>query len=218
MAHPPTAGRPGTACPVCGQAPEPANPRPCANRWCASAQRSFSVVFSVGAHRGALRGAITRYKYRGERRLGRTFAAMACSFVEDHPTWFEEFDLLTSVPSFTGAGARRSWDPVGTIVEEMAARLGAAWTVDASVLVKTAETPCMTRLSWSERQAVARGPLRRSLAVTDPARIAGAQILLFDDVMTDGSTLREAAGHLRRAGASDVAALVLARRQWEQPG
>jgi predicted amidophosphoribosyltransferase len=172
------------------------------------------VAFSVGVYAGGLGRAIRRYKYRGERGLAPVFADLVASYLLRQPQWFEEFGVLTAVPAFLGAGARRRWDPVGAILSELPARLGRGWAVEPGLVVKTAETPGMAGLGWAERQAVAAGPLRRSLRGAGSGSVEGAQVLLFDDVMTEGSTLREVARVLRRAGASDVAALVLARPQW----
>jgi predicted amidophosphoribosyltransferase len=216
-------------CPVCGQSltdTEPAQGTAgpggsCPNRWCRRPGRAFSVAFSVGVYQGALRQAIHRYKYRGDQHLAPAFAAMVARYLAAHPVWFEEFTVLTGVPSYTGPGARRGWDPVGGILAALAdgggrsggARSGGGWSVRPGLIAKTAETPGMTGLGWRDRQLVARGPLRRSLCAATGS-LRGAQVLLFDDVMTEGGTLNEVATALRRAGASDVAALVLARPAW----
>lgn len=214
-------------CPVCGQllpAPSPTPSLPtapvgagggggCPNRWCRRGDRGFSVAFSVGVYTGALRRAIGRFKYRGQRQLAPLFAAMIAGYLTSRPLWFEEFDVITAVPSYTGPGARRSWDPVGTVLAGLPSRLGRAWAVEPGLVVKTAETPGMAGLGWAERQAVARGPLRAALAPGDRP-VDGARVLVLDDVFTDGSTLREVATVLRRAGASEVAGLVLARPAW----
>lgn len=172
------------------------------------------MAFSVGLHQGGLRWAITRYKYREDRGLAAVFAGAVASYLDGHRSWFEEFDLLAGVPTYLGPGARRSWDPVGTILAALAPRLGDGWTVAPRALTKLRETPGMAGRSWAQRQALARGPLRASLAVPDPGLVAGRQVLVLDDVLTEGSTLREVARALRRAGASDVAGLVLARPPW----
>jgi predicted amidophosphoribosyltransferase len=41
--------------------------------------------------------------------------------------------------------------------------------------------------------------------------VTGLKVLLFDDVMTTGATLRECAKALKKAGAKEVVALALAR-------
>lgn len=201
-------------CPVCGQA---RTRGACPNRWCRRPDRAFSVVFAVGTHQGDLRGAITRYKYRGETHLAGVFAGMVASYLDRHPTWFEEFDVLTAVPAYRGPSARRPWDPLGGLLERLGGQLG-GWNVAPDLVAKRAESPAMTGRSWADRQAIARGPLRRALSVPDRSAVDGAQVLVLDDVFTEGSTLREVGRVLRRAGATDVAGLVLARPAWAPTG
>jgi predicted amidophosphoribosyltransferase len=174
------------------------------------------VVFAVGAHRSGWRNALLRYKYRGERWRSQPFAHAVAGHLEAHATWFEEFDLLAAVPSYLGPGASRTWDPVGDILGALQPLLGATWAIAPHAVVKRFETPRMQGQRWSHRQRVATGPLRSSLAIPDPSVVDGARVLVFDDVMTEGSTLREVARALRLAGADDVAGLVLSRPPWSE--
>ena len=207
------------ACPVCGLALSwPGAGGLCPNRWCRRADRSFSVVFSLGVHQGALRHALLRYKYNGELWWGREFARLVARYFEANSAWFEEFGVLGCVPAYTGPGARRRWDPVGHIAEQIGVLVGAAWQVETDLVVKRSETPAMQGLDWAGRQAVATGPLRASLTVPRPSLVAGQRVLVLDDVMTEGSTLREVARALRLAGASEVAGLVLVRHTWSERG
>jgi predicted amidophosphoribosyltransferase len=198
-----------TGCPVCGQVTQERTP--CTNRWCTRADRSVSVVFPVGVHHGALRRAIVRYKYRDERAWADVFARMVASHLARHATWFEEFDLILGVPSYLGAGARRIWDPVGDILLRLDRITGAEWPVGRRFIIKLRETPPMRGRPWSERQAIAGGPLRQALLVPEPAAVAGARVLVLDDVMTEGSTLQEVGRALLGAGAAEAAGLVLTR-------
>jgi predicted amidophosphoribosyltransferase len=182
----------------------------CANRMCRRRDRGFSVVHAVSRLDGDLRRALSRYKYRSDRALAPVFAAMVASAIQGHPAWFEEFDLLCAVPAYCGPGARRDWDPVRSILEAAAERLG-DWVVDADLLLKRAETPALTGRSRAGRLQVARGPLRRALAVRPGRQVGGRRVLVFDDVLTEGATLHEAARLLLRCGAEEVAGLVLAR-------
>ncbi len=186
----------------------------CPNRWCQRADRGFSVVFSVGAYKDGLRRAITRYKYHRQIGLARALAGSLARHVESNPTWYEDFDLVTSVPTYHGPGARRDWDPLAGILESLSRRLGPRWDVVADVVSKSFETPGMTGLSWADRQVVASGPLRRALIVPEAAVVQAAKVLVIDDVFTDGSTLREVALALLGSGAAEVAGLVIARKEW----
>lgn len=203
---------PNRRCPVCGQVL--AERGRCPNRWCRRPARGFSVAFAVGLYQGALRRAIGRYKYRGQSHLATVFAGMLASYVEANPVWFEDFDVITAVPAYTGPGARRDWDPVGCVLTQLRSRLGPLWTVEPGLLVKCRETDGMAGLGWAQRQEVARNQLRGAIRVAGGVRVEGARVLVLDDVLTEGSTLHEVAAILRRAGATEVAGLVLARPVW----
>jgi predicted amidophosphoribosyltransferase len=56
--------------------------------------------------------------------------------------------------------------------------------------------------------------MRAALRIPRPAHVSGREILVYDDVFTDGFTLREVARALRRAGAATVCGVTLTR----QPG
>ena len=55
--------------------------------------------------------------------------------------------------------------------------------------------------------------LRDALAVPEPDRVAGRRVLVVDDVSSEGFSLREMAGVLHSAGATEVAGLVFARKK-----
>jgi predicted amidophosphoribosyltransferase len=176
------------------------------------------VVFTIGVHEGALRRAILRYKYGGEMWWADVFARLFSDHLRLHATWFEDFDLVVSVPAYSGPGARRNWDPVGAVAERLGVLVAPLWEIQTGAVAKRVETPAMQGRTWTDRQEIATGPLRRSLVVPVPRRVAGARILVLDDVLTEGGTLREMAHVLRRAGAREVAGLVLARPVWRGRG
>lgn len=203
------AGTGSSGCAACGM--ESLGPGPCPNPWCGRADRSWSVAFAVGVHRGPLRRVLVDYKYRGQRRWAPILARLVAGWLHAHEVWLEEFDLLVPVPSYLGPGARRSWDPLGELSSRIATLVGPLWDVNPGTVIKTADTPPMSGRSWTSRLALAEGPLRASLSVPDPALVDGARVLVLDDVLTEGATLREVARCLRSAGAVEVAGLALTR-------
>ncbi len=199
-------------CASCGQVREPG--RRCPTSWCGRRDRGWSVVFAVGVYRGGLRRALLRYKYGGERWWSEVFGTLVAAYLDVHAGWLEDFEVLTAVPSYTGPGARRRWDPVGSILAEVAASAPPGWAFEPGVLAKSVETPALSGAALSDRVRRARTAWPEALGVVAPERVAGRRVLVLDDVLTEGSTLREVAVALRRAGASEVAGLVLARTPW----
>ncbi|MCU4185879.1 hypothetical protein K6U06_16030 [Acidiferrimicrobium sp. IK] len=169
------------------------------------------MAFAVAVHAGPLRRVLVDYKYRRQQRWAPVLARLVAGWLEVHQPWVEDFDVIVPVPAYLGPGARRGWDPVAELASHVAGLVGPLWEVATGTVVKTAETPAMTGRSRLARLALAEGPLRAALAVPDPARVAGARVLVLDDVLTEGSTLREMARCLRRAGATEVAGLALSR-------
>jgi predicted amidophosphoribosyltransferase len=168
------------------------------------------VIYSVGTYDGALRRAIVGYKYRGQRHLAAALAGRLAGYLEDNATWFEEYDVLTPMPAYTGPGARRSWYPMGGVAASLAGQVGNHWAVQPGLVEKVVETAPMNGLTQWERARSAECSLRQALR---PGRydVTGARVLVIDDVFTEGSTLREVARVLRRSGADEVAGMVLAR-------
>lgn len=73
-------------------------------------------------------------------------------------------------------------------------------------LVKIRETRKQAKLSRAERLV----EQKNSFAVRHPERIAGKEIILFDDIITTGATLSEARKVLLKAGAKKVICVALA--------
>ena len=89
----------------------------------------------------------------------------------------------------------------------LARRLAPKKTAD-QLLLRLRDTPAQSTLSRSERLTSLAG----AFAVEPQAkRLAGARVLLVDDVMTSGATLFYAARALRQAGAAHITGLVVAR-------
>jgi ComF family protein len=93
---------------------------------------------------------------------------------------------------------------------ELARRLAPA-KVDAGLLLRLRDTPAQSALPRGARLRNVRGAF--GVAPGRDTALQGRRVLLVDDVMTSGASLHTAAQALRAAGASHIAALVLARTE-----
>jgi ComF family protein len=79
--------------------------------------------------------------------------------------------------------------------------------VAREALIRKRHTIPQVGLKPKERQENVKG----AFAVTDPARVKGKSVLLIDDLYTTGSTVKECARVLLKAGARQVEVLTVAR-------
>lgn len=112
--------------------------------------------------------------------------------------------LVVSVPTATSRVRQRSFDHCAHLARHIAAELGYGYM------------NALTRLGQT-RQVGAERSMRMSQAANNylvryPNLINGQNILLVDDVVTTGATLRATTKALRAAGAARVDALVLAKK------
>jgi predicted amidophosphoribosyltransferase len=133
------------------------------------------------------------------------------------PARIQGWDAIVPSPTFTGPGSRRQWDHIGLILDRATVEAADRWpqlAPEPGLIVKTVDTPSLVGKTWVQRRTIAETEIRASLHLPDPSRVAGRRFLVFDDVFTDGSTLREIARALLIAGAEQVGGLVLARQPW----
>jgi ComF family protein len=151
-----------------------------------------------------LREAVQRFKYGRKVSLGKPLGRLMALACRD---FFAEsaFDLIVPVPLHP---KRLRWRGFNQSVI-LAREIGSRWSlpVDPFILLRSRETPPQTQLTEEER----RKNVRRAFSVNPEKSIEGKSILLVDDVYTSGATVNECSRALKRAGASEVHVLTLAR-------
>ena len=187
----------------------------CKNPVCGMSQRWFTRNYAVSMRTGVLKTAINWYKFDDKRGWAVIFGRILVGYLDSHEAEFGDVGLIVASPAFTGEGSHRAWDHIRLILEIAAQEQQyRQWPFDLeepAAVVKTAATPRMVGLTYQQRRANAEGPLRSALLIPDPGRVRGHRVLVFDDVFTDGLTLREVARALRAAGAAEVTGVSLAR-------
>jgi predicted amidophosphoribosyltransferase len=201
---------PPKSCQVCDLPREP--DEQCGNPLCGWDDRYFTRVRAISMRTGEMEKAINRYKYGGKRGWRAIFGRILVGFLNEHTEEFLQYDAITPSPTYTGPEDERGFDHTREIVEAAVVEEPIAWPFEYDLIVKEAPTERFAQLKWRERKEISEGKLRAALRVPDPHRVAGRKILVFDDVFTEGFTIREVAKALIENGASEVSEIVLARQ------
>ncbi len=195
----------GAACRVCGEPIDGALPQDF--RLCGECrinpppfdQTLFSLHYEENAKK-----LIRQFKFYGKAGLAGTIAALMSARL-NRELDMETVDMVIPLPlhflRLFKRGYNQSYLLAGRIAKTFSLPL--EW----DVLVKTKNAAPQSLLRKSARQK----NIRKVFEVVRPEAVSGKNILIVDDLMTTGATLREAAGALKKAGARTVACSVAAR-------
>jgi predicted amidophosphoribosyltransferase len=192
------------ACPGCALPRE--GPRDLLCRSCRFRPFPFSQASAVLIYGGAVADAIVRFKHGSQlapaRPLGRYLVPLL-GWAADRGV-----DLVVPVPLHPHRLRQRGFNQTLELVHAARAAVrGPRLAVAPDLLQRTRDTPALGTLPPLGRRHQVAG----AFAVRDPARVAGARVLVVDDVMTTGATLAECAQTLLDAGAAAVFVGALAR-------
>lgn len=143
-----------------------------------------------------------RFKFHGDLAAGRVLGALLVAAASAQAPLQPE--LIVPIPLHRARLRQRGYNQALELARPLARELGVE--VAGDLLRRVRATPAQTGLDAAAR----RRNLRDAFALAPAARLP-AHVVVFDDVMTTGATLREAARCLRRAGVARVDVWALAR-------
>ncbi len=159
-------------------------------------------VTALGAYEGMLRSAILAFKYAGRRAVGARLAeALARRMMPVE-------GILVPVPLHAARLRSRGYNQAEVIARALAAALGSPPAL-GDALRRARATERQSSLDLGARDANVAGAFAPGV---DALHLAGRDVILVDDVVTTGATLRACALVLRRLGVVSVAAACLAAR------
>lgn len=158
----------------------------------------FSSVLNFGLYSGVLAEAIHLLKFSGLRRLARPLGKLFPELPIP-----PDMDGIVPVPVTTKTLRQRGFNQTLLLSRSLSRHLRIP--VHINLLRKKKETPPQIGLGARERASNLKNAFEAGKRLDDQ------RLILLDDVMTTGATVRECAKTLRRAGAQEVVVLTLAR-------
>jgi ComF family protein len=159
-------------------------------------------IHAAGTYGGALRRAIHRFKYDGERALASELGALVAARAAADIARGSALDVVVPAVSHATRVRERGYDQAALLAAHVALRCGLP--LRAPLRRVRASTP-QVALDRAARAKNVRGAF-----VAEAGSLRGLRVALIDDVATTGATLAAATGAIRAAGARDVRAYVVA--------
>jgi ComF family protein len=184
-------------CEKCGQTTQ--NSSLC--KRCINTPPQFETLRSWAEFEGPIRNALHELKYKKNIGLGSSLATQLITLVNDQQ-WV--IDIITPVPLGQQREQQRGYNQAALLAKPLALALQIPY--NPHILRRVRETQSQINLSLIER--------KHNMAEAFQAhhkKVAAKQILVVDDVTTTGSTLDACASALKKAGATTVYGLTVAR-------
>lgn len=169
---------------------------------CLQRPPAFSFIYAAGLYQGSIRDAVHRLKYRNQLALATPLGDMVSASLAGQDKGFIP-DKVIAVPLHIKRLRRRGYNQAVEIARPVAKNLHIP--LDVKMLQRTRCTPPQQGLTAKDR----RKNLRNAFTLT--AAPAAEKVLLIDDVMTTGETLRECSRTLLNGGVREVRAAVVGR-------
>ncbi|MBE0575968.1 MAG: ComF family protein [Desulfuromonadales bacterium] len=162
----------------------------------------FSIVHAAGIYQGKLKEAIHKLKYRNRLALAKPLGQLLGKSIVAAGNGFAP-DRIIPVPLHPRRLRQRGYNQALEVARPIAQQSGLL--LDTTLLQRTRNTPQQQGLSATER----RSNLRNAFTLT--SRAPALRILLIDDVMTTGETVRECSRTLLAGGIDEVQVAVVGR-------
>jgi ComF family protein len=169
---------------------------------CKGRDFEFERNYSVLIYDGDVRDKIIAFKQSGHKYIGEAFSWLIERKFKDLGL-MDKIDFIIPMPINDRRRKERGFNQSEVLCKELLE----TGKVDMTILTRIKDTPHQTGLSRENRE----NNLRGCFKVADKKKIKGKVVLVVDDIYTTGSTFNECARTLKKAGASQVFTMSLAR-------
>jgi ComF family protein len=169
---------------------------------CLQRPPAFSIVHAACSYQERIKDAIHQLKYRNQVNLAEPLGKPLGKSLEVAEVGFKP-DCIIPVPLHPGRLKKRGYNQALEISRPLARKMQVP--IDTTLLQRTLKTPPQQGLTAAER----RSNLRNAFIVTTTT--SARNILLVDDVMTTGETVRECSRVLMKNNIAEVQVAVIGR-------
>lgn len=157
---------------------------------------SLDALSFVWSYEKVVRKAILSLKYKYAEKISEDLLVHLEKEMQKSPLLFPKRAVLVPIPLFKKRTNWRGFNQSEILGKHVAGQFG--WQFRPELLERIKETDPQTGLKAKQRRKNVRGAFRAKI------RENLGTIILFDDVYTTGSTIKEAAKVLKRRGAGKV--------------
>ncbi|MFC1477891.1 ComF family protein [Candidatus Margulisiibacteriota bacterium] len=165
-------------------------------------QLSGMPVHCIAAYEGVIKKAIWQLKFNKKIELQDLLQSIVSGNV---PAEYKNYDYLVPVPLSYKRLKERGFNQAELLVSEVSSKSGKP--VYNDLVTRNKNTKALFSLTETERQQEIDG----AFAIKDSGSVKDKRILLFDDIITTGTTVTEIGNMLKQAGAREVYILGLAK-------
>lgn len=177
---------------------------------CAHHEHAFEQGKALWVYRGAVKESIYRFKYHGRQEYSRYYGG---ELVRVYGEWIKRrrIEALVPIPLSARRLRQRGYNQAEQIAREISRQTGIP--MYGKLLVRVRDTRAQKELNDEERKNNVKKAFK-----TTVNKVQLNHILLIDDIYTTGSTMDEAAGELKRAGAEEIYCLSVSIGRGYQEG
>lgn len=177
---------------------------------------SIDYAYSVWGYEGVIRKAILKLKYNFAFDIARELANKFTDKIKSDLVILPKNAVITPVPLHTFRQNWRGFNQSEELGKIIAGNFG--WQFYPDILIRRKSTKPQVELKGQERKENVQGvfalnpnyPIRKSLTSNGASQLLSTNYILFDDVLTTGSTLKEGAKVLKRNGIKNIWGLTIA--------
>ncbi len=173
-------------------------------------ENDIHAVFSYNTP--AIRGAIHALKYKNNTDIAKRLAIPLHDKIIQELSYQKMFSgftkpLLIPIPLHKKRQKQRGYNQTKLLCDELSFIDSVFYRTEYNVLYKNKETSSQVKILNRQNRLK---NIKNSLSIKNTEKIHGKNIILIDDIVTTGATLKEATKVLKQAGAKKVICFVVA--------